>query len=58
MDVNVPQDKAFTKGGGPAGYEAVFGSYDIAENRKKARSYARLCINIRRGHAKVPVTSY
>ena len=35
LDVNVPRDKAFRQGGSPAGYEIVFGSYDVPANKKK-----------------------
>jgi hypothetical protein len=54
LDVNVPPDKAYKEGSGPAGYEAVFGSYKIPANVKKARSYVDLCNNIRAGHTEVP----
>jgi hypothetical protein len=54
LDVNLPQDKAYGEGDGPAGYDKVFGSYDIPANKKRARSYVKLCNDIRTGHTEVP----
>ena len=54
LDVNVPQDNAFKEKRGPVGYEAVFGSYKIPANKKRARSYAKLCNDIRSGNTEVP----
>ena len=54
LSVNVPRDAAVRRGEGPDGYEAVFGSYDVEINKKKARSYVHLCSNIKQGITQVP----
>ena len=50
LDVNVPKDKAYWAGSGPADYKVVFGRYDEPKNVRTTRSYVNLCPHIRTGH--------